>query len=295
MNILFDYSKHSVQEYNDLLNRLYLGEEVDISFKLPVLEIETNPPRSTRISFPDGIWIDVDGRGWDAHKFNQPGENHSSSRTYYVIGKRDSSETLNIGNSYYSTDKNGIIDHKRIFVKNTNAHWYNNSKLVLTSNGTYSFNVEYFKKYKEYQLHTDTGLSYFEKVSYTNGTLSTSIRVQDKNKNKYSISISRNSKTKGIEFILSKDFKKGTVHSFHCKDASIDTIYNKYTMLEFDLTASAEEYEILSSVRELLKTHIKELYTKLKKDNKNATVVWNILKKLEEFEDDEYQIQRRKA
>lgn len=299
MKNVFDYTKHSVQEYSDLLRDLFNGLTPTIHFNdtLVSTEVRNIVNKNMILTFESGACIRLDSTGWllyaQSNDKNSVDYGIKNDRSYYM--KDGHFETLNFDNVGFTKRHDGM-SNKKVFLKNSTANLYKN-RVVINVNGIYTFSVEYFKKYKEYSLSTHCGMTYYEKVSYTSGTLMTTLRVENRQNNaKYSIAITKNSKTKVVEMSMYKNFSPSSNnYIIKSDDASIDSIFNKYIMFDFDFTSTPEDYTIVDNVRSSMKSSLTNVYNELKSIDSNTSIIHNALMRIGEMEDDEYQIQKRKA
>lgn len=289
---MFDYKKFSVLQYNQILHDWFLGkvpEDTNI-FNIPFLSLERND-QVLFFTFEGNRWLKVDKAGWWCQTFDPVQQDVISDRRFF--NKNRTSETLGLGHIAYTRRPAKGITYKSIMIKNADIT-RNNNRVNVNVNRHFFFNVETFKKYKEYQFSTHCGLHYYEKVANNGKVLKTSIRVrkQHDHLSTYNLVISTDPKTKKVILTLNKDYKKESIEYTKFKDCDIDNIYNKYSMFEFDLTAEQEVFEILENVRGLLKEHINNTYEGLKEKGYNTDLISSVLKRIEVIESDEHQIQR---
>lgn len=289
---MFDYKKFSVLEYNQILSDWYLGKEPkDINiFKYEVQHV-LHQNQNLIIKFTNNHWLRVDNKGWWCEAYSDDTMDVISNRHFYT--KSRTSESLGLGNIAYTSRPSKGITYKNIMINGTDISRNGNSVRV-NMNKHYHFNVEKFKKYKEYQLNTHCGLSYYERVNNKNEVLKTAIRVTDKeNKDTYSISLEWGSGRKFVTMDVHKNYSRETRFNMSFKDCGIDNIFNKYLMFEFDLTSEPKDFTIVEKVRTLLALHIQNTYNKAKEEGLDVSVLGQILRRIEVIESDEYQVQKR--
>lgn len=244
------------------------------------------------ITFQDNQWIKVSKDGWRSESYSDDTQDVISNRHFFI--KNRTSESLGLGNVAYTSRPSKGVTYKNMILGNVDIS-RNDNRTHVSVPYLFSFNVEAFKKYKEYQFNTHNGLYFYEKVSNKNVVLKTCITINDSKNERYSMTIERCSTTRKVIIRLSKNFSslRESIIKTNFKDCGVDNIYNKYLMFEFDLTAEQKDFEIVDKVRNLLKSFIQTTHDNLKNSDINPSVVGNILRRLEVIESDEYQVQKR--
>lgn len=291
MKTIFDYKKHSVLEYNDLLRELHCGSNPTINFTIPV-QVSTRSNKGVTITFSENRWINTRDDGWESCNYDVLSGDVIYSRNYFSVDSRSGAESVGLDLVSYIRRPAQGITYKSVHLNGLNIFRYDKGQIRCDNKRIFYFSLEPFKKYKTYTLNTDCGLVYYEKQSYKNGTLDSSVRVKG-DKDDYALSINRNKKTNNVEISLSKNFKRVSIIELSTKDCSIEHIFNKYTMFNIEMTCTPEEFEILENVRALLKRHLVNTYNHVKEKKQNTNIIWTALKAIEVMEDDEYQIQGR--
>lgn len=288
---MFDYKKYSVLQYNEILKEWFLGHppiDQDI-FSHKVHHVKRTVD-TLLIIFENNQWLKVDKRGWWCEQYCDETRDVISNRHFYT--KHRTSESLGLGHVAYTSRPAKGITYKNMIINGLDVS-RNDNQVNLNIYHKYHFNVQHFKRYKEYQFNTHCGMFYFEKVNSKNEVLKSSVRVQ-KGKDVYSILIEWNKNRKEVMIELQKNFsreKRFAMPMF--KDCSIDNIFNKYIMFEFELTAEQKHFDVVENVRTLMKEHVSNTYNKVKEEGLNADFIGQVLKRIEVIESDEHQVQRR--
>lgn len=289
---MLDYSKYSVLEYNQILLDWFNGNppvSPDI-FTHKVHHIKRSVDDKTLlIIFENNQWLKVDKKGWWCEKYCDDTRDVISNRHFYQ--KDRTSESLGLGHIAYTSRPSKGITYKNMIVNGLDVS-RNDNRVNLSIYHKYLFNVQHFKKYKEYQFNTHCGMFYFEKVNSKNEVLKTSIRVT-KGKETYSMLLEWHKDRKRVMIELVKNFSREKRLEMPFKDCSIDNIFNKYIMFEFELMCEQKDFDVIENVRTLMKEHVLNTYTKLKEEGLNADLVGQVLKRIEVIESDEHQVQRR--
>lgn len=288
---MFDYKKYSVHEYNTILKGWYEGiEPADTNiFKKKYKSIKRNVD-NLMIIFTDNHWIKIDKNGWWSMTFCDNTQDVISDRHFYSQSR--TSESLGLGHIAYTRRPAKGITYKNIVLNSANISRKDNCVHVNVYR-KYLFNVEYFKKYKEYQLSTDCGLVYYEKSNYKGEVLRSSVRVVGTDKSLYNVSLERSNDRKKVIMEVHKNFKKEKRLIMPFVDCDIENIFNKYIMFDFELTSDQSHFEIVEMVRTQLRKHVENTYKAVKEEGKNADLIGRVLKRIEEIENDEYQVQKR--
>lgn len=290
---MMDYKKYSVHEYNTILRDWYYGkppEDTNI-FKYSINHVKRNVDNML-IMFDNNHWLKVDSEGWWAEAYSDDTRDVISNRHFYT--KNRTSESLGLGNIAFTSRPAKGITYKNIVLKGVNITRNDHTIVRVNCRNHYHFNTQQFKKYKEIQFNTNCGLSYFEKINNKNEVLKTVIRVSDKeSKDTYSCNLEWDRNRNVVNMQLYKNFQREKLFPMKFKDCSIDNIFNKYIMFEFELITDQKNFEALENVRTLLKKHIQNTYTKVKEDGLNTTLISHVLKRIEVIESDEHQVQRR--
>lgn len=287
---MFDYKKYSVQEYNEILKNWFNGivpNSTDI-FKYNIKSVTKND-NTLLIIFFNNCWLKVDNKGWWCEFYSDETRDIISNRHFYQSHR--TSESLGLGHVAYTARPAKGITYKNMVVCGADIS-RNLNRVNVNVRRQFHFNVEHFKKYKEYQFNTDCGLFFYEKVNNKNEVLRTTARVSI-NKDTYGILIERSKDRNDVVIELNKNFEKEIRMKMKFKDCSIDNIFNKYIMFEFDLNADQKSFDIIENVRTQLKSHISNTYTRTKEEGSNVGLLSQLLKRIEVIESDEYQIQRK--
>lgn len=290
---LFDYKKYSLNEYNTILRDWFYGKPpTDTNIFKYEIHHCVRSVDTLLIKFHNNHWLKIDRDGWWCEAYSDDTMDVISNRHFY--SKRRTSETLGLGHVAYCHRPAKGITYKHIMINGLSIERNDHNRVNLNISQKYYFNVQYYKKYKEYQLQTGCGLSYYEKVNRKNEVLKTVIRVNDtENKDSYSISLMWNKNRKYVNMDLYKNYGRETRFNMSFKDCDIDNVFNKYLMFEFDLTAEPKDFTVVEKVRTLLAVHLQNTYNNIKKDGLNADFIGQLLKRIEVLESDEYQVQKR--
>lgn len=290
---LFDYKKYSLLEYNTILRDWFYGkppQDTNI-FKYVVHHCVRNVD-TVLIKFHNNHWLKIDRDGWWCAAYCDETRDVISNRHFYT--KNRTSETLGLGRVAYCRRPAKGITYKHIMINGLSIVRNEHTRVNLNIPYKYNFNVQLFKKYKEYQLQTHDGMSYFEKVNNKNKVLKTVIRVTDTTtKDTYGMSIEWDKSHKHVVMELHKNFTRETRFNMSFKDCDIDNIFNKYIMFEFDLTAEPKDFTVVEKVRTLLAVHLQNTYNNIKNEGLNADFIGQLLKRIEVLESDEHQVQKR--
>lgn len=289
---IFDYKRYSVLQYNEMLKEWFLGKpplDHEI-FSQKINHVKRSyDDKTLMIIFDNNQWLKVDNKGWWCEQYCDDTRDVISNRHFYQ--KHRTSESLGLGRVAYTSRPAKGITYKNMIINGLDVSRCDN-QVNLNIHHRYHFNVQHFKKYKEYQFNTHCGMFYFEKVNKKNEVLKTSIRVQ-KDKDVYSVLIEWNRNRKEVMVEVQKNFSREKRFPMPFKDCSIDNIFNKYIMFEFELMAEQKHYEVIENVRTLMKEHVLNTYNKLKEEGLNTDLLGQILKRIEVIESDEHQVQRR--